>query len=551
MRTKTLVLMAAMISSLAAADDRPTVHAMRDELARTMDKLELPGTGKPYYVSYQLTDLDRASVHSSLGALVASEDSRHRTLDIDLRVGSNAFDNSNVADRDLRRRTVTLPLDDDYASVRRDLWLATDRVFKTAAETLERKRAVVAAEVKGSDDAASFSKEPATHIVDAHEPPAVDRPKLEALATRLSAVFRTNPDVYAGSVSIDAASGRQYFVSSEGSEDEQPVAFVKLDIECSTQAADGMPVHDSITMLVRSIDELPADTELVARVGALSRELSALRSAPVVDDYAGPVVLEGVAAGEMVRATLAENFAGTPGERSDRAGAGRATDTELVGRIDQRILPAGTTIVDDPTTTRVAGQIVVGGVHFDEEGIAAQKVSLVENGVFKRFLMSRIPRKGFEHSNGHGASTQSLAVGAHPMNLIVRSTHAVADAELRRRALAAAKEEGLAYILVVDKLDTITRPTVMKRVYPDGREELVRGASLGPIPLRNLRDILAIGATPTVYSYFGEGRFAGMFDGSGGYLVSIIAPTILLRDVDVKKPTGSQPSVPIAPRPKD
>jgi len=530
--------------------------------------IEISGVGKPYFVSYQMWDLRRAHSYASFGAIVSRNDFRQRTLDIDLRVGDYAFDNSDVVDRALSHRSITLPLDDEYDAVRRELWLATDRVFKHAAEALERKHAVVGAETKSADDVDSFSKEPPAHLTDLHEAPALNPAKLDALAKTLSAVFRLDPDIYRGDVSISATSGRHYFVSSEGSESEQPKSFVRTEIECSTQAADGMPLHDTLEFFTKTTDELPAERELVAKVKALSAELSALRAAPVVGDYSGPVLFEGVAAGQLVRTLLAENLSGTPGERSDHPGQRRGTESQLVGKVGQRIFPRGVEIVDDPTATRIADQVLVGGAGFDEEGIAAQKVSLVEDGVFKRFLMSRIPRKGFAHSNGHAASSPVSRVAAHPMNLIVQSTKAVSDAELRRRAFAAAKEEGLTFILVVEKLDlrsfdddfdssrmvrpgSIESPTVVKRVYLDGREEYVRGAAFGSINLHDLREMIALGAKPVVYSYFGEGTswFSSIFENGSGYLISIAAPSLLLRAVDVSKPVGAQRLPPIVPRP--
>jgi hypothetical protein len=197
--------------------------------------------------------------------------------------------------------------------------------------------------------------------------------------------------------------------------------------------------------------------------------------------------------------------------------------------------------------------------------VPAQKVSLVENGIFKRFLMSRIPRKGFEHSNGHAASTPNAPVRAHPMNLIMAAAAGVSDAEIRRRAIAAATGDGLPYALVVERLhiprpedpevaidDGLSAPAVMKRVYRDGREEYVRGGRFGVVPVRSLKDLLAVGASPVVYSYLGSGapsRF-GVVEVDAGYVVSIAAPPLLFRDLDVKKPTGAQRSAPIAPRPK-
>jgi len=555
------------VSSIAAAEPTQTLRAMKDELARSMSDLALRDGGKPYFISYGMWDHERFEISASLGALVASYEFPVRTLDIDLRVGDASFDNTNITDRSAAR-SITLPRDDDYDTVRRDLWLATDRLFKHETETLAHKRAIVAAEAASPDAVASFSKEPPAQIHVPGTPPAIDRGKLEALAKQLSGVFRSNPDVYSGTVEISGWSAMNYFISSEGSESSQMISVVHIRVACSTQAADGMPLHDGFDIWVRAENDLPASAELVARVEALSRELTALRVAPIVEDYAGPVLFDGLAAGQVLHALVVDDFAGTPGMRSDRPGGHRLGDTELAGKVGQRILPTNVAVVDDPTRATVDDQLMLGTLRFDEEGVPVQKVSLVEKGVFKRFVMSRAPRKGFEHSNGHAASTSSDPVRAHPFNVIVTATGGLSDATIRARAIAAAKAEGLAYVLVVDRLDvqpfgeldtsmfaersTVARPAIIKRVYADGHEQLVRGALFGEINARSLRDVVAVGSRATVYNFYGNGldtHYSSMFENSQGYLASIASPPLLFKDVEVKPPRNSQRSAPIAPRP--
>jgi hypothetical protein len=529
--------------------DSPVARALRDELARTMDKLELAGMGKPYFVSYNLYDTTRTVVIATLGALSQSQSAPSRSVQIDLRVGDHDFDNSNVVDAD--RASFGLPAEDDYDLVRRELWLATDRHYKHAVETLQRKKAVAKNETRNPDEPASFSKDTPAKIVDDRTLPAPDVKRLEALAKRVSAVFRTNPDVHEGSVTINGLSGKHFFLSSEGASSVESGSYARVDIECHSQADDGMPLHATATVWAHAFDQLPAEADLIAQAERLSKDISALRKAPVVSDYDGPVLFTGSAAPEAIRAILADELGGTPAPRSDRPG-GRGSESSLVSKLDRRILPVGATLVDDPTIDRLGKAPLVGGGRFDEEGIAAQKVSIVENGMFRRFLMSRAPRKGFTQSNGHGNWFAYGTVRAAPSNLILSSSAAVSDAELRRRAAAAAREQGLPYYLLVERLEmrryrgdvtnpgedsSLPRPALVRRVYLDGREELVRGGTFGAVPLKSLKDILAIGATPTVGSYQGRS------------LVSIAAPGLLFRDLDVKKPQGPQKQPPIAPRP--
>lgn len=259
------------------------------------------------------------------------------------------------------------------------------------------------------------------------------------------------PDAYRGTVRVREVRGNRYFVSSEGGSAAAAFGEARVIVSCATQADDGMPLHDSILFVAPSFDQLPREADMVAQVEALSKQLSALRKAPIVDDYAGPVVVRGTAAGRVMRALLAEGLTGTPAPKGSRPGARAAVDSELAGKVGQRILPTGVSVVDDPTLARSAGQPLTGHFAFDEDGIAARRVSLVEDGVFKRFVMSRTPRKGFEHSTGHGRSSPFSPVRAHPANLIVSTSRGVSDRELVRRALAAAKQQRLPYILAVDR----------------------------------------------------------------------------------------------------
>jgi hypothetical protein len=567
-RAIVLVTIATASHALAAPPDPAAVRAMKDELARATE-LELPGLGKPYYLSYELWDSRYAQAMASFGAIIASDSGPHRFIDIDLRVGSYELDNANFGDGFSHRHSVTLDSDDDYDAIRRDLWLATDAAYKSAGEMLDRKEAILKQETRSPDDAASFSKDTASNVYATGALEVPDKQRLEKLAQKLSAVFRSNPDAYRATVHAVEIVNNRYFVSTEGGIAATSLHDVRITVDASTQADDGMPLRDTVTFTAPSFDKLPSEAEMLAQVDALSKELTAFRKAPVVDDYDGPVLFRGVAAGQVIRQLVAEDFSGTPASKADRPGGRAVGESALVGKIGQRIFPVGISIVDDPSVDKVGTQPMTGHYAFDEEGIAAQRVSLVENGVLKRFLMSRTPRKGFEHSTGHGRSTRYAEVRAHPSNLVVTSTKKLADRELVRRALAAAKDQELPYVLVVDRLapydasdidfsmfasgtPTLAHPAVVRRVYPDGREELVRGATFGGVPLQALKDLLAVGTTSVPYHYVGSGldrRFDALYDGSDGISISILTPSLLFRDIDVKKPHGAQKKPPIAPRP--
>ncbi len=563
-----LCVLVAMTAPATATpfDDEPTVRAMKDELARSIGQLHRPGASKPYFISYAVWELQTLTIYADLGALTSSDQSARRDVDVDLRVGDYAFDNSNVLDPDTERFRSPfrerigygLPIEANYDADRHALWAATIREYDQATKLLDHKKAVLAKAPPPTTRVPSFSKESRTAIVDTHVRAAPDRTRLEQLAKKLSAVLRTNPDVHEGTVAIEAKTGKQYFVSSEGSASVRPVSLLQIEIRCTARADDGLPVRDMRAWVVSSIDELASEGDMVRQVEDLSRELSAIRTAPVVHHTVAPVVFDGLAAGQVVRALLAENLVGTPARVGERPAAKNRTstrldgDTELANDVGNQILPAGTRIVDDPTIGRLGTAILVGGYHFDAEGIAAQPVTLVENGTLQQFLMSRTPRPGFDHSNGHATGR---AYRAGPTNLLVSSTKAASSAEMRRRVLALAKNQPTGYVLVVEQLagDELDRrdlgwssyprsvfphATVAKRVYADGREEWVRGATLSR---PSLTDLVLLGGQPTVYSW-----------GKWKYATSIAAPALLFQNILVSPiypDDNEQPSIVARPQP--
>lgn len=81
-------------------------------------------------------------------------------------------------------------------------------------------------------------------------------------------------------------------------------------------------------------------------------------------------------------------------------------------------------------------------------------------------------------------------------------------------------------------------PLVAYRVYPDGHEELVRGASFRGVSFHALRDIVALGKDVSVFN-----------TSSNQQLVSVIAPSVLVKELEVKKPNQDFEKPPAFARP--
>lgn len=577
------LIMALAVPALGDADADVVVRALHDELDRNQRELSLPDMPRPYYIAYTLFDLDSATTTAAAGAVTSDARQRIRALRVDLRVGGPDFDNGNVAGDPGAHVEGRLPLDDDYGALRHAAWLATDEAYKTALNTLERKRAEVEG-LAATEQRPDFTLEPPIRHVrtEAATDPFPDPVERAALAARISATFREYPAILADSVTIDTGSGRTVFLASDGSLVSQPGTLLGIEIACRTQADDGMTLKNFWSFLAEWPVARPDEATLTATAHRLARELVEIRSAPVLDDYSGPVLFEGRAAAQLLRGFLAWPLSGTPAPKSRRADFQRMYTSPLTNKIGQRILPPGFRIEDNPLRNRYEGLPLVGSYQVDSEGVAAQRVPVVTNGVLATLLTSRTPRRTGERSNGHGRGGFSGQIRGAISNLILTAPTGGSQAQLRADLLAAVRASAQPYGLIVRLLDdvrttgsdelsspgslggalggsaiTLPRPLVVVKVDATGREEYVRGLVFEPQRLRSLKDIQAVGTQPAVDSFFAPaGPLAGVASflprhtqSLGAFSSSVVSPPLLLEEFDFKRATANFPRPPLFPSP--
>jgi TldD protein len=574
------------LAAAAAAQEATLSTALRDELRRSTDGLALEAMERPYYIDYAAGDGFAVSLRASFGALTAETSQRRRMLRVTVRVGDRSFDNTNFFDvgSTMARLGTSggslagmaeLPVDDDYDVLRRTVWLATDGAYKSALETLHQKRAALKDE-KAEEWVGNFSvEEPATIIV-AQEAAALDPAAWREALTKASAVFREFPGVHDSSVSLLGTWGRWTFVSSEGAAASVPAGDYTLQIVARTQAADGMPLADFATFTTRAPITLPAPDEVAAIARKVAQELVMLRAAPVPEDYTGPVLVDGVAAPQIVGELLARELSGTPTPRvGDNPQAQMAVhllvdDSAWARRVGQRVVAEFLSVEDDPTRADFNGKPML-GYYADDEGMRPQRVSLIEDGVLKGLLMSRTPRKVFEKSNGHGRGAFGAPARAMVGNLIVTAKGGLSREALRVKLLEAAKVAGFDYGIVVRLFDdpavasgatdpeemmkammgmftggakSLPKPVLIYKVTTDGKETLLRGAILSGIDAGAFRDLLAAGDDPTVFNFKklpgALSRFAGVGAeaASAGVPSSIACPALLFKEAEVRATSG-------------
>jgi TldD protein len=581
---------------LSQKDNDQTLRAMHDEMERSKTRLELkiPGTDqpvRPYYVEYRLLDLDFREISGEFGTLLSSNHSRSRFMDVEARVGNYKLDSSNFISEDGFRgfigSTGSVGIDRDYDSLRQDLWIATDQAFKEAVETYSRKQAYLSSLARQSD-INDFSKADPVHLVEPLIMADWTNRNWDQEARDTSAALRAFPQIYESRVTYYLVYATEYLVTSEGTEIRTNRSFAAIESGMNALADDGTPInHFYATYAVHPAD-LPTPDAVRKSLNVTGSELMALRSAPPAPDYTGPVLFEARAAAPLLAQILGPALNGarppvsfTPVMEQLLSGLGGKSD--WITRIGARVLPASVTIVDDPSAKEFQGTPLLASYAVDDQGVRAQKVTLVESGTLKSELMSRRPGPDFDQSNGHGRSAFLSDARPTMSNLFFTSKETMSPADLKKKFLDECRDQKLAYCLIVREMDNPTisllhqddfqtllasygggagtgdrLPLVVYRVYPeDGREEIIRGARLIGINSRAIRNIAGIGTDNYVYNYMQSqiNGFAGTALGAfgsaqNGLPASIVAPSLLFEEIEVRGARGEPKRLPlVAPPP--
>ena len=594
-----LLSLAASGSAFAKAqnpnDNDQTLHAMRDEMARSKARLELKIPDRdqpvrPYFVEYRLLDLDEREVVAEFGTLLSSTRRRIRFMNVAARVGTYKLDSSNFISEDAFRgfigSTGSVGIDRDYNSLRQDLWIATDQAFKEAVETYSRKQAYLSSLARQSDIDDFSHAEPIQHVEPLVAPDWTNR-SWDQEARDSSAAMRAFPQVYESRLTYYIIYATEYLLTSEGTEIRMNRTFAAVEGGLNTLADDGTPLNNFYSAYAAKPGDLPSVDTVRKNLNVAGSELMALRAAPTAQDYTGPVLVEARAAAPLLAQILGPAMNGErpplafqPVVEQMLSGLGGKSD--WVGKMGARVLPTSVTLVDDPSAKDFHGTPLIGGFAVDEEGVGAEKVTVAENGALKELLMSRRPGPDSDKSNGHGRA--ALLNDAKPTmsNLIFSSTEAISPADLKKKFLEECRSEKLPYCLIVRKMDNPTvsflhqedfsellasfgggagtgdrLPLLVYKVYPeDGHEEIIRGSRIIGLNSRTLRNIAGIGNDDFVYNYMQSqvNGFAGTALGAfgsanGGLPAAVVAPSLLFDEVEVRGARGEPKRLPLLPAP--
>jgi predicted Zn-dependent protease len=536
-----------------AASAQTLTQILADELQRNFTVLKQKADPAPYFMAYEVTEEESQAISASLGALQGSGKSHTRLLDITVRVGTPKLDNYHIVRGERPRFTpgAMIPVDDVADAIRRKVWLETDHTWRAAARRLIDIKANTQMKVAQEDNSDDFSAdEPAVH----DEAPARLKAPDAEWTTRLkkwSADLASNPAVLSSGITLVMQRETKYLVNTEGSRLVHGRTFTTLNIRAQGKASDGMDLSANESFQAGDLSRLPKPEAIEAAVNRVSADLARLVRAPTVEPFVGPAILSGRAAGVFFHEIFGHRV---EGHRQKDENEGQ-TFTKSVGL---PVLPDFLSVLFDPTRRTLDAVDLNGYYSYDDEGVKARPVPVVENGILKTFLMSRSPIKGVDHSNGHGRRQPGLEVVSRQSNLIVESKKQVPDKRLREMLIEEIKRRGKPYGLYFEQVTggyTTTQrrglqaftviPLMVYRVYADGRpDELVRGADIVGTPLASFAKILATGDKTDVFNGYCGAE-------SGQVPVSAVSPALLISEIEIQKKDSSQDRPPFLTRPAE
>lgn len=539
-----------------SASREQVVDAMQAELKRSMTQLKFKDYVAPYFIGYHMRELQEMQIQGKYGGIVTRNQSLNRYVYVEVRVGDYTFDNFANIDNESYRMSETrndkrAPLDNDAKGLRGTIWLLTDEAYKRAlSEYLTKKGgAVYATEEKL--DVPAFSREKPQKYRGQAQPLTFDAAKWERITREVTAQMIASNAVLDANMDVSASKQIRYLVNSEGADIVDERVIYSIQIEAQTRAPDGMLLSNGRSFYARSVDKMPTEAALKAEVAKMLKDLEALQSAPVIDPYTGPAILEAEASGVLFHEAVGHRL---EGERQRDEEEGRT----FKGQVGKLVLPPFLSIYDDPTQPLHNAIELNGHYHFDDEGVHAQRAVLIENGVLKGFLKSRTPIEDSLQSNGHGRAYGVYKPIARMGNLIIKADpdRSVSREELKNMLLDEVKRQGKPFGLIIRDItggSTNTSgygyqafkgvPRMIYKVDPDtGAETLVRGAELVGTPLTAINKIVAASKE--------TGVFNGYCGAESGYVpVSTIAPALLTTELELQRSQSGKERAPLLPPP--
>jgi len=524
---------ATMAAAHSAVKGDGLLEALLTELDRSKAQLKMDQVQAPYFIEYRVNEVEDFSAEAAFGALRESQHSHFRVLRVVVRIGGYKKDSYYGRGQG---ESGILPLDNDPIALRHQIWLATDEAYKAAGQALAEKEAALKQFAVDSNPADDFAKAPPLISV---EPPVslkVDEAAWKKILEDATGLYKQYPDVQSVTASARFTANNECIVNSEGTVTRNGRASYFVQLSSSAQAADGMRLSRSPAFVVAKSEELPSRDALIAEAKKMLDTVVALRKAPIVEEeYRGPVLFSADAADDIISSLIGQNVLG----QKPQLGRPNRTTGQFATSYKTRVLPSFVSVVDDPTMKNFGGKSLVGSYDVDSEAIKAQPVNVIENGTLTNYLIGRQPIRDFPSSNGHGRASPGSFPAPSLGVLLVKSSEPQAPDDLKKKVIQMIADQGRPFGYRVETLGQPgNTPRLLYRVYPDGHEELVRGAMFNELDLRALRsDLIALGNDPLVSNRPGRTP------------TTVICPSLLFGELEVKRADTSKDKLPDYPAP--
>jgi predicted Zn-dependent protease len=524
---------AADVKNVTPSDD-PILRDLQTEMARSKAHLRLENAPGPYFIDYRVVDTEDWEADAALGAVRSESHTQIRFLLVQVRLGDYKQDNSSARGEGA---VEVVPLDKDEQAFRFQVWSATDKAYKQAVEALTDKQAKLK-QLTIDHPVDDFARaEPVQSLEPVVELNVEHEPWLKMLRDA-SGLYKRDPKVQFLAASLSFKTVNRYYLNSEGTMVRSGEELYRMSIGGNTQADDGMRLDRAAGFTAKSLNGLPKAAEFVDKASTLVASFKQLRDAPLADeDYHGPVLLSADSASTVFASLIGENLLGSKPDLGQNA----RVRGQFASSYKTRVLPEFLSVADDPTLTEVAGTALLGHYDVDDEGVQAQRVPLIEKGMLVSYLLGRQPIRDFAASNGHGRAGLPLSWPAPSLgSLVVYSGDAVAPEDLKKKLIAMCKDRGLEYGYYVETMGGVRAPRMLYRVWAsDGHQELVRGGVFGDLDQRSMRSNLVA-----------AGNDQYVDNDVQPIPRSVVAPSLLFDDLEVKRQTSNKDKLPDYPAPE-
>jgi len=491
--------------NLLSAQDNAVISAMKSEIDRNKSGLKIDKLSPPFFISYSIIDRKVLNVSATLGALSQSAESVQRIGISNLLVGDYNRNNSNYKQNPYPR---IVCMEDDSRGIATEIWTDLDKVYKTAAENYESKVAAIAQQNLEEEELNLPDMEKTNPVTVILNPVKLNTEKAywENYAKKSSELLKKYPEIIKSGVDINIMNHVIYTYNTEETKLVVPSTYYGLRLNIYTITEDGQELTEDMFIEHQSFEQMPSLQEYIDACENFIKNFIQQKNAPIITEaYSGPVLFEGMAVAEALETHF---FHSTLIASRKPVGDQGGNNTEMMK--DKKLISRSLTIKSLSGTETYKNKKLDGYYVIDNEGVAPDKeLVLVENGVLRNMLNGRIPTKKFRHSNGHmQMSFNSMTPQVMPGNILLSSNNACSPDELKKKLLAAAKEEDLDYAYIIRKYRGDNTMSIYRIYVADGREELLRGAVLSDFNVKSYKKVLGASNQEFFHNLFSFGRFA-------------------------------------------